>query len=173
MVVFVKVILLFSSAHLSWTLEGGNLCYRNVSKSGKIVSQKECCTGSMEKNNMCIECLPGFHGLNCNSTCPSGYYGAKCRASCQCDDDTEYCHHVCGCVVQTPVPDNSTTDLNSSDPVPTQSLCLISLDATYGLDTTATNGLDNPEMGKYQSSPVNFLFVVMFVYCPFFISYYL
>ncbi|XP_048768560.2 multiple epidermal growth factor-like domains protein 10 isoform X2 [Ostrea edulis] len=139
MVVFLKVILLFSSTHLSWTLEGENLCYKNVSESGESVLKKECCTSFMEKNNKCIECLPGFHGTNCNSTCPPGNYGSRCLKTCHCDDDTEYCHHVCGCVLQTPLPDNSTTDLNSSDPVPTQSLCLISLDATYGSYTTDIN----------------------------------
>ncbi|XP_056021499.1 uncharacterized protein LOC130054767 [Ostrea edulis] len=95
MVVFVKVILLCSSTLLSWTLEGENVCKRTVSKSGKIVLQKECCSGFMENNNKYIECLPGFHRTNCNIKCPPGYYGSGCLGSCQCDDDTEYCHHVC------------------------------------------------------------------------------
>ncbi|XP_048768506.2 uncharacterized protein LOC125675065 [Ostrea edulis] len=157
MVVFLKVILLFSSTHLSWTLEGENLCYKNVSESGESVLKKECCTSFMEKNNKCIECLPGFHGTNCNSTCPPGNYGSRCLKTCHCDDDTEYCHHVCGCVVQTPLPDNNRTDLNSSDPVPTQSLCLISLDITYALDTTATNGLGTTEMDPIRKDVLQFL----------------
>ncbi|XP_061188737.1 multiple epidermal growth factor-like domains protein 10 [Saccostrea echinata] len=44
-----------------------------------------------------FKCRPGFRGYNCSLICPENYYGRRCQRKCQCHN-SEYCHHVCGCV---------------------------------------------------------------------------
>ena len=57
-----------------------------------------------------IECDPGFRGENCSKTCPDGYYGRKCIEKCNCNSDTQFCHHVCGCLQRSNTTDNITTN---------------------------------------------------------------
>ena len=57
-----------------------------------------------------IECDPGFRGENCSKTCPDGYYGRKCIEKCNCNSDTQFCHHVCGCLQRSKTTDYITTN---------------------------------------------------------------
>ncbi|XP_052714483.1 uncharacterized protein LOC128187875 [Crassostrea angulata] len=76
------------------TLEGGHICLKSeTTESGKLV----CCRGYEEKNNKCVECSPGFWGWNCTDRCPKNHYGKRCLTKCSCNE-TQICHHVCGCL---------------------------------------------------------------------------
>lgn len=61
---------------------------------------------------MLSECSPGFYGWNCTDRCPDNHYGKKCSAKCSCNE-TQICHHVCGCL-QRLVLDNSNMTNNGS-----------------------------------------------------------
>lgn len=43
------------------------------------------------------ECKPGFLGQDCLQTCGENYYGNLCKNKCDCNE-TQICHHVCGCL---------------------------------------------------------------------------
>ncbi|XP_065934896.1 uncharacterized protein [Magallana gigas] len=80
------------------TLKGGNICQRNVATdNGTLETKIECCSNSEEKNDMCVECSPGFRGYNCAEKCLKDYFGGKCNIRCSCNE-TQICHHVCGCL---------------------------------------------------------------------------
>ena len=76
-----------------------------------------------------IECDPGFRGENCSKTCPDEYYGKKCNNKCNCND-TQFCHHVCGCLPSSNTTDNITT--NNTDVVSSYSVetCYSSTDTS-------------------------------------------
>lgn len=46
---------------------------------------------------MLTECSPGFLGYNCAEKCSKDYFGKKCDIRCSCNE-TQICHHVCGCL---------------------------------------------------------------------------
>ena len=77
-----------------------------------------------------IECDPGFRGDNCSKKCPYGYYGKNCLNKCNCND-TQICHHVCGCLQTSITTDNITTkntEVVSSYSVET---CFSSIDTSF------------------------------------------
>ncbi|XP_065936262.1 multiple epidermal growth factor-like domains protein 10 isoform X2 [Magallana gigas] len=76
-----------------------------------------CCSGYEEKDNKCIECSPGFLGLNCSSSCPKNSYGKKCEFDCHCDKETHYCHHICGCLPKLIIVSNATVTNDSTSSV--------------------------------------------------------
>ncbi|XP_062608368.1 uncharacterized protein LOC134270195 [Saccostrea cucullata] len=78
------------STSSSIALTGDHVC---LSKENETF----CCTDYEERNNLCVECRPGFRGDNCSLRCPENYYGQQCKMQCKCKV-SEYCHYVCGCV---------------------------------------------------------------------------
>lgn len=46
---------------------------------------------------MFTECSPGFRGYNCTKKCSNDLFGKKCNLRCSCNE-TQICHHVCGCL---------------------------------------------------------------------------
>lgn len=47
---------------------------------------------------MFSECSPGFRGWNCTEKCPENHYGKKCNTECRCNNETQICHPVRGCL---------------------------------------------------------------------------
>ncbi|XP_078338235.1 uncharacterized protein LOC144626868 [Crassostrea virginica] len=121
------------------SLTGDKVCLEYKNKSGILVVVEQCCYGFHEKNNMCIECNPGFRGENCNEACPENHYGKMCANLCKCND-TQICHHVCGCIRKSIGMDNITaTEVISSYSVET---CFTSTDtSTDSTDVQTTNGI--------------------------------
>ncbi|XP_062577796.1 uncharacterized protein LOC134239636 [Saccostrea cucullata] len=72
------------------TLTGDKVCHRG--------NETSCCKDYEERNNICVECRPGFRGFDCNLTCPENHYGPRCNMPCNCNNISEYCHPVCGCI---------------------------------------------------------------------------
>lgn len=60
-------------------------------------SFKGCCPGSAwdSQNQKCEQCMPGFSGENCSSTCPYPTYGRDCQELCNCSKDI--CDVFTGC----------------------------------------------------------------------------
>nr|XP_034317909.1 uncharacterized protein LOC109619093 [Crassostrea gigas] len=94
--------------------------------------RKYCCAGYEEKDNECIECSPGFFGLNCSTPCSENFYGKKCLSQCNCDKETHHCHHVCGCLPKLVIVSNATV-INDS----TSSVNVTSSHSTETCPTTA------------------------------------
>ncbi|XP_056014890.1 multiple epidermal growth factor-like domains protein 11 isoform X2 [Ostrea edulis] len=60
---------------------------------------KDCCPDFKwdETKESCVECLPGFAGVNCSTKCKYPYFGKKCGQRCTCSNTT--CDHVTGCPI--------------------------------------------------------------------------
>ncbi|XP_034337168.2 uncharacterized protein [Magallana gigas] len=60
-----------------------------------------CCPFYFLKQNVCVECSPGYsnptNDINCSLPCSYPSYGARCEGRCNCSK--EGCHHVYGCPV--------------------------------------------------------------------------
>ncbi|XP_062605554.1 uncharacterized protein LOC134267349 [Saccostrea cucullata] len=56
-----------------------------------------CCSGTVWDNlkQKCIECSPGYYGLNCTSVCQYPTYGRTCKFKCSCNE--EFCDIAFGC----------------------------------------------------------------------------
>ncbi|XP_052714487.1 uncharacterized protein LOC128187878 [Crassostrea angulata] len=105
--VVIFCLLMYVAVSPTSTLKGGNICQRNVTTDrGELETKKICCKDYEEKNDKCVECY-GSWGWNCSGTCPENYYGRKCREECTCDNETQICHPVCGCLKR--------LDLNNSN----------------------------------------------------------
>lgn len=57
------------------------------------------------------ECRPGFFGLNCLETCAENFYGILCESKCDCNE-TQICHHKCGCLPVSSLTNDSLTTEN-------------------------------------------------------------
>nr|XP_022342873.1 uncharacterized protein LOC111136358 [Crassostrea virginica] len=132
-------------------LTGDNICLRIQNQSEGDVDFK-CCNHFQEKNNMCVECDPGFRGDNCSKTCPNEYYGRRCENKCNCNNDTQICHHVCGCLQTSNTTDNITT--NNTKVVSSYSVetCFSSSDTSTertGVTQTTRPEEDPPNQGYF------------------------
>ncbi|XP_052714482.1 uncharacterized protein LOC128187873 [Crassostrea angulata] len=91
-------LLMFIVVSPTYTLDGDHICKRTVkTERGEHETKEICCMDFEEKNNKCVECSPGFWGWNCTDMCPDNYFGRKCWTKCSCNE-TQICHHVCGCL---------------------------------------------------------------------------
>ncbi|XP_052712919.1 uncharacterized protein LOC128186960 [Crassostrea angulata] len=99
----------------TYTLEGENICSQNVTTGsrGELETIKLCCKDFEEKNNKCVECSPGFWGWNCTNKCPKYHYGRKCLTKCSCNE-TQFCHHVCGCLQRLDLYNSNMTNNDAS-----------------------------------------------------------
>ncbi|XP_078341131.1 uncharacterized protein LOC111108032 [Crassostrea virginica] len=82
-------VLVISSQHLT----GPNVCRYKSKPTIKFF----CCNDHYQKGNVCVECEPGFYGLNCSRSCPVNYFGRLCQNKCECSLD-KFCDNVRGCM---------------------------------------------------------------------------
>nr|XP_034315595.1 uncharacterized protein LOC105330535 [Crassostrea gigas] len=47
------------------------------------------------KINNCTDCLPGYYGQNCRTSCRYPNYGVNCQEGCNCSKIA--CNHIIGC----------------------------------------------------------------------------
>lgn len=59
------------------------------------------------------ECRPGFFGTNCLQTCAENFYGILCESKCDCNE-TQICHHECGCLPVSSLTNDSLTTENKT-----------------------------------------------------------
>ncbi|XP_078338932.1 uncharacterized protein LOC111136355 [Crassostrea virginica] len=167
------LLFLFTLVSTCNSLAGDNVCRRGYqNESGKLVVIKYCCKGFQEKNNMCVEveCDPGFRGDYCNKTCPDGYYGEKCLPKCECND-SQFCHHVCGCLQRSNTTDNITT--NNTEVVSSYSVetCFSSTDTST--DSTEVTLTARPKQGE--SININYRLVyctLHYTYCNMHVAFF-
>ncbi|XP_062608266.1 uncharacterized protein LOC134270105 [Saccostrea cucullata] len=59
-----------------------------------------CCSGTVWDNSKqeCVECNPGYYGLNCTSVCQYPTYGKTCKFLCSCKK--ELCDIAIGCQIR-------------------------------------------------------------------------
>lgn len=69
---------------------------------------------------MLSECRPGFFGLNCLETCAENFYGILCESKCDCNE-TQICHHECGCLPVSSLTNDSLTTENETSSYFTES----------------------------------------------------
>ncbi|XP_062587156.1 multiple epidermal growth factor-like domains protein 10 [Saccostrea cucullata] len=111
-----KVTTLFISIYITLfcplcALEGKHIC--SYTRSGK--KYFDCCLGYKEMNGVCVQkvCYPGYVGKYCNTTCPENYFGQGCSFKCKCEQ-TQYCHHACGCLLRSVKSGNMSKDGKNS-----------------------------------------------------------
>ncbi|XP_062577017.1 cell death abnormality protein 1-like [Saccostrea cucullata] len=90
-------------------LVGDNVCL--------FKSTKSCCKDYKQDGNICVECDPGFRGINCSSSCPNNYFGRRCFHKCECSS-FQYCDSRRGCLCN--VTSENCTDANEPDTTDTQ-----------------------------------------------------
>ncbi|XP_062585882.1 multiple epidermal growth factor-like domains protein 10 isoform X1 [Saccostrea cucullata] len=58
-----------------------------------------CCAGFRwsQATQQCVECLPGYFGINCSATCFFPSYGRHCQKLCNCS--SELCDFSTGCFI--------------------------------------------------------------------------
>uniref|UniRef100_A0A8W8MRW4 Uncharacterized protein n=1 Tax=Magallana gigas TaxID=29159 RepID=A0A8W8MRW4_MAGGI len=78
---------------------------------------KGCCVGYFWNPtiNRCKQCMPGYSGLNCTTSCPYPSYGYRCQGNCDCSNDM--CNVSTGCRTIT----SAALDTLSNTPNPTSS----------------------------------------------------
>nr|XP_034301433.1 uncharacterized protein LOC117681368 isoform X2 [Crassostrea gigas] len=70
--------------------KGGN-CSNERSEN----NQFPCCTDFYRDEGECKECLPGYFGTNCQTSCVYPYFGKYCMNTCDCTISD--CDNVSGC----------------------------------------------------------------------------
>ncbi|KAK3088096.1 hypothetical protein FSP39_014627 [Pinctada imbricata] len=88
----------------SSSLTGANICQTDNGPA--------CCYNTYEVDGRCVECPPGYYGLNCKTRCKAGFYGQSCRSWCNCEN--QYCDAVSGCKTTT-----TSTTTTTTTPKPT------------------------------------------------------
>lgn len=74
-----------------------------------------------------LECKPGFLGIDCLQTCGENFYGKLCDNKCDCNE-TQICHHACGCLRICSMTNDSSTAENVTSSYIAEA-CSISMNA--------------------------------------------
>ncbi|XP_056000371.1 multiple epidermal growth factor-like domains protein 10 isoform X2 [Ostrea edulis] len=61
-----------------------------------LIGLSNCCAGTTwdDHQKECVQCDPGFRGINCSELCPRGVFGRRCQSACP--QECQYCHHITG-----------------------------------------------------------------------------
>ncbi|XP_056000396.1 N-acetylglucosamine-1-phosphodiester alpha-N-acetylglucosaminidase-like [Ostrea edulis] len=63
----------------------------------EVVNGKSNCCGNTiwdDQKKECVQCDPGFAGINCSDHCPRGVFGRQCESVCP--QECQKCHHITG-----------------------------------------------------------------------------
>ncbi|XP_056000387.1 multiple epidermal growth factor-like domains protein 10 isoform X2 [Ostrea edulis] len=84
-----------------------------------LIGLSNCCAGTTwdDHQKECVQCNPGFRGLNCSEHCPLGVFGRRCQSICP--QECQHCHHITGgCLTEQNECDPGFRGLNCSELCP-------------------------------------------------------